>query len=782
MKNYLDLIPISLKIHKRQSRMTRLCIILSVFLITAIFGMADMEIRSQKAQAKINYGEWHAAFRNMSDEDLTLLARRPKILACTRYGTLNYRLSMHYQVEGKEAVIIGFDEAALDIFPTARLTEGNFPAWEGGVVVDQNMKEMLSLHLGDEISLVTPDGSEKVYHITGFCGQTPMLAKKDIYGLVLATEEFRKLSLEGAEGNYDTLLYVKFSPWCNIQKEIREIQEQFQISDEWVTRNELLLATMGQSRDVSMMAIYGVALVLALLVSVAGILMITGSLNSNIAQRTEFFGMLRCLGASREQVIRFVRKEALCWCKTAVPIGALLGMVIVWMLSALLRFLSPAYFSGMPYFGISIIGLVAGSIIGLVTVFLAAGSPARKAAGVSPLTAVSGNTLEKRKVKRAANTRLYRIETALGVHHALGSRKNFLLMSGSFAFSIILFLIFSVAVDFMRHAVNPLKPYAPDISIVSPDNSSFIDKTLSGMIMEIDGVKRVYGRSFAYDLSVRTQTGVRQAYLISYEDCQFNWAEDSLIDGSLSEVIEGDGILAVYHGENSFTEGEGVAIDFGEGERQLVISGILSDCPFNSNSGEEILICSEDTFENLTGKKDYTVIDVQMKKNAGDDAVSKIRALSGADVTFSDSRTGNAEVKGAVYSFQLFVYGFLGVIALICAFHITNSIAMSVSARLRQYGAMRAVGMDSGQCFKMVAAEAAAYGAWGVLTGCVAGIPLNYFCFDKLITFRWGTGWRFPTAPLCVIVVVVLGSLVFAVYGPAKRIKEMSVVDTISGG
>ena len=48
MKNYLDLIPISAKIHRRQTRMTRWCIVISVFLISAIFGMADMFLRSQK--------------------------------------------------------------------------------------------------------------------------------------------------------------------------------------------------------------------------------------------------------------------------------------------------------------------------------------------------------------------------------------------------------------------------------------------------------------------------------------------------------------------------------------------------------------------------------------------------------------------------------------------------------------------------------------------------------------------------------------------------------------
>ncbi len=781
MKNYLDLIPISQKIHKRQSRMVRLCIILSVFLVTAIFGMADMEIRSQNAQARINYGEWHAAFLDVSDEEVELISQRPKVLACTRYGTLNYRLSMHYQVEGKETVIIGFDEEALDIFPTAELTEGSFPEEEGGVVIDENMRKMLSLDLGDEITLVTPDGTQRVYHITGFFGQFPMLAKQDVYGLALTTEEFRKLSLEGAEDNYDSFIYAKLSSWCNIQKEIREIQEQFQIPDEKVRRNELLLATMGQSKDVSMMAIYAVALVLAALVSIAGILMITGSLSSNIAQRTEFFGMLCCLGASKEQVIRFVRREAMYWCKMAVPVGALLGTVIVWILSAVLRFLSPTYFGEMPYFGISFIGLAAGSVIGVITVFLAAGGPAKKAASVSPLTAVSGNASAKRQIKKAANTRIYRIETALGIHHALGSRKNFILMSCSFAFSIILFLSFSVAVDFMRHAINPLKPYAPDISIISPDNSCSIDKALTEELAGVNGVKRVYGRSFAYDLSIQTQEGVRQAYLISYEDCQFDWAEGSLIDGSLSEVMEGEGILSVYHGENSLTEGESLIMDLGKGERQFTVAGVLSDCPFNSADGEEILICSEKTFESLTGMKNYTIIDVQLERKAGDEVVSQLRTLAGENVVFSDSRFSNAEVKGAMYSFQLFVYGFLGVIALICAFHIMNSIAMSVSARIKQYGAMRAVGMDSVQMLKMVAAEAAAYGVWGVLLGCMAGLPLNRFCFDQLITFRWGTEWYFPMGPLCVIVAVVLGALMLAVYGPAKRIREMSVVDTISG-
>ncbi len=38
MKHYLDLVPISVKIHRKQSRMSSFCIVLAVFLVTTIFG------------------------------------------------------------------------------------------------------------------------------------------------------------------------------------------------------------------------------------------------------------------------------------------------------------------------------------------------------------------------------------------------------------------------------------------------------------------------------------------------------------------------------------------------------------------------------------------------------------------------------------------------------------------------------------------------------------------------------------------------------------------------
>ena len=59
MKSYLSLIPISAKVRRRQNRMTILCIVLAVFLVSAIFSVADMMLRTQMNRAAGKDGSWH---------------------------------------------------------------------------------------------------------------------------------------------------------------------------------------------------------------------------------------------------------------------------------------------------------------------------------------------------------------------------------------------------------------------------------------------------------------------------------------------------------------------------------------------------------------------------------------------------------------------------------------------------------------------------------------------------------------------------------------------------
>ena len=784
MKSYLDLVPISAEVHKRQNRMSVFCIVLAVFLVTAIFGMADMFIRSQIMQARIEDGNWHVAVRDISEEQAKLISARPEVTASSWYGILNFRGDQGYTLSGKDAVICGSEESLITEMQTDVIQDGAFPQKDNEAMITENAKTMLGLQIGDRISIDKSDGTSLSFTISGFSRNFSKTMKEDSYGVFLATNEFRSTYpgvTNGEPADYNSLFYVQFSTHGNIRNTISDMKSQLGLSDKQVSENTKLLGLLGQSGDSFMLQIYGSAAVLFLLVLLAGIMMIASSLNSNVAQRTEFFGMMRCIGATPKQVMRFVRKEALGWCKFAIPLGVSTGMIVIWVLCAMLRYLSPEYFIGMPAFGISLPSIIAGICVGILTVLLAARSPAKRAAGVSPLAAVSGNANSLQPVRKAANTTLFKIDTALGFHHAKASKKNFILMVGSFSLSIILFLSFSVTIDFMHHTLTPLKPWTPDLSIISPDNTRSISNTLLEKFQGNPSFKRAYGRMFAYDVPVTVNGEEKKVDLISYEKNQFEWAKDYLLEGSIDTAQhENNTGLIVFEQQNTAKVGDTVILRTENHSANIRIVGSLSSSPFNNAPDVGTIICSENTFRQLTGQTDYTIIDLQLSKNATEADIDEIHQSVGTEVTFSDRRAGNRSVIGSYYSFGLFIYGFMALIALITIFNIVNSIAMSVTARMKQYGAFRAIGLSNRQLIKMIIAEASTYATTGSVCGGIVGLMLNKFLYARLVTFHWGEQWNIPFTEIAIIIAIVVLSVILAVRGPVKRIRNMSIVDTIS--
>lgn len=783
MKSYLSLIPAYARVHRKQNRMTLLCIILSVFLVAVVFGMADMAIRCQKIQAVNRYGNWHIQIRDLPKEDAALIAQRPDTAVSSWYNTMNYRLKEDYFIGGKRAAVCGIEPSMLTIMEYD-LTEGTFPENDSQIILTNSSKEILGAGLGDSVTLHTPNGETVSYTISGFGMDNETAMKADAVIAFLPLSAFQSLyhSVNETVEDADLVYYVQFSEHCNIRKSIQDIREQFGLKKDQIGENAALLGLLGFSTDSYMTGMYAVAVVLFFLVLTAGVLMVASSMNSNIAQRTEFFGLLRCLGADPKQIRRFVRIEALNWCRFAIPCGILLAVVTVWGLCGALSYLSSMYFSDMPLFAVSFPGILAGILTGLITVLLAARSPARKASKVSPVTAVTGNADTVQGSLKAAGIRFLPLELSLGIRHAVNRKKNFLLMSCSFSLSILLFLSFYAAVGFMNHAITPLRPYTPDLSIVSQDNSCSIDPDLAVQIANCPGVRRVYGRSFAYDVPARLPDQEKNVMLFSYDLQQFNWAEEYgwLLEGDLSKMTEkGNYVLAVYDGTaqdgQPLHTGDKVETPLGE----VTVAGILSHCPFDGRVDTERLICSEDTFYRLTGSRGYTVLDMQLTRQATDEDVSRIRALAGDQVLFSDQRLSNRDARGAFWAFALFLYGFLAVIVLIACFHIINSISMSVSSRMRQYGAMRAIGISCGQFTRMIAAEALSYAGSGCLLGCIFGIPLHRLLYERLVTARWGTPWTMPWSAFVMILLVVTAASGAAVIQPARRIWRMSIVETI---
>lgn len=771
MKHYLSLIPISAKVRKRQNRMTLLCIIIAVLLVTTIFSMADMAIRMEKIRVIESHGNWHVMLKEPSDQQVEEIARRPDVVAAQRYDGLNYDLSQDYSIQGKTCVIVGADDQILTkIYDD--LTEGSYPANEREILLSSRSKDLLHVQVGDAITLHTPSGDYS-YTISGFGGDVTISANANVVGVCLSWDAF--LSLADAEGETPApVCFVRFADSANPRRVITELQQTYGFTEETLSENTALLGLIGFSSDPYVSGLYLVAAILFLLVLAAGVFMIAGSLNSRTAERAQFFGMLRCIGASRAQIMHIVRLEALSWCKTAVPIGVVLGILVTWLLCALLRFGAGAEFVQIPLFGVSIIGIFSGVVVGVLTVLLSSLSPARRAAAVSPVAAVTGNSAQGKSVSRPVRKGFLRIETALGIHHAVSSPKNLLLMTGSFALSIILILSFSVLVQWVQFALNPLKPWAPDVFYSSPENQCEIDKRFAAEVAQQSYVKRAFGRMYE-SLPAEYEGTSGTIDLISYEEQQFQWAEADLISGDLDAAREGRGVLTVFDKSNTLQVGDVIQLD----NTSLLVVGVLEDSPFDT-SDQPTVICSEELFTAITGEDAYAILDVQLTQDATQQNVNQLQALANGQYDFYDRLEQNKDTQNTYFMFCLFVYGFLVVITLITIIHTANSIAMSVSARTRQYGAMRAVGMDGRQIQKMITTESAAYTFLGLIAGCGLGLPLHYFLYGQMITNYWGTAWHLPLSSVGGILVLLVCTALLVPLAPGKRICHMAVSETIN--
>ena len=547
-------------------------------------------------------------------------------------------------------------------------------------------------------------------------------------------------------------------------------------------KQEFTLQTiMDTSMGQNLILIAGVLFVLIL---IAGVLMISGSINSMVAQRTKFFGMMRCIGMSRQQLIRFVRLEALNWCKTAIPVGIIMGIAVTWILCVFLRCVVKEEFTYIPLFGVSLIGIISGAVMGTVTVLIAAGTPARRAAKVSPIAAVSENAEDRNGVHRAVRKGSLSIETSLGIHHAVSSGKNMILLTGSFALSIILFLTFSVLLDFVGYLL-PQSASDSDINIVAvAEGTNSIPYELAGTVRKMRGVKNVFGRRSNFDVPAQLgHEGLPQTVdLISYDDFDLGaLKKDRLLKGGsdISKVYGDSGyVLAICDANAPLGIGDSIKV----GNETLTVAGMLKYDIFSGDglaNGRVSIIVSSETFVRMTGITDYSLVMVQTTAKVTDEDVSAIGDLLDENCVLSDQRS--QRTFGTYIAFVSCVYGFLAIIALVTVLNIMNSISMSVSARSRQYGAMRAVGMDGVQVTKMIAAEAVTYALTGLVIGCAAGLAIGKLLFNILIRGHFAYAvWTIPVLRLMIVLIFVLTATFAAIYAPSKRMRNMAVTETIN--
>ncbi len=798
MTDYLAVVPKYMSGHKNKTRLIVISVALAVALVTAIFSMLDFMMQYEKQSVIMETGNFHISIKDPSDAEASALSNRIDVENSGGSISLN-----NGSLNGRECRLMAIDEQfAADM--NVRLIKGTFPV-QNEIMLEDWAAGDLKLNVGDTVTLVLDDGNKMQSRISGLFQDFGSTKAQGMPGVLISMQD--AVSLKNEKAVY---FFARFKDGVNIDGAITDIQNSG-IAPEKIGRNEKLLAVMGQSKDTRALQMYGTGAVLFVIVLIAGVLMISNTFNISVMERIRQFGLLRCIGASKFQVKKIVRREGLYVLLRALPIGLALGMGVSILCSLILKFLVSSYYGDINVLNVSLAGIAAGAAVGALSVFLASSSPAKKASRVSPVNAVTGSNdfSVSKKRKQGWLTRTFRVETALGMNNAFLKKKTFVLMAFSIAISIVMFFGFQVFIDFTYSSMKVTKPYTPDISIMSEQP---IPGDLKAKVAAVPGVDKVYGRMFGYvnasfDPSRLTESyrqeigGVEptgdgffipkeKSWLISYDQNQLDWAKmEDRIAGDFSEkdLNEKGGVIAVAsHLRNSITAdtcslklGDKVRIETPDGVKEMTVMGILLKVPFSSPElCMTSFITTEQNFTALTGKKDYDILDAQLDMAGQEQAVSDIKGMLGSGYSILDLRQKNAENDQMFFSMAVFVYGFLAVIALISILNIINTMNTSVASKIRYLGMLRAVGISGRQLQKMVWTEAAAYSLTGCVLGCALGILLQKALMDNMLSF-YHFEFEFPWLQTVVIFAGIIAVAALSVIGPLKRIRSQGISEVI---
>ncbi len=134
----------------------------------------------------------------------------------------------------------------------------------------------------------------------------------------------------------------------------------------------------------------GIALLLACGVG------ISGAMESMLAQKTEEIGMLRAVGATRRQIRRLFGRDAWLLCLVSLPLGILLGIAAVFIISR--------FAEGEIAFSLNGRLLVPVAVISALCVFLSSRLPLRRAAQQTPMGVLRDTGLLRRAKRFRSQT------------------------------------------------------------------------------------------------------------------------------------------------------------------------------------------------------------------------------------------------------------------------------------------------------------------------------------------------------------------------------------------
>ena len=121
---------------------------------------------------------------------------------------------------------------------------------------------------------------------------------------------------------------------------------------------------------------------------------------------------------------------------------------------------------------------------------------------------------------------------------------------------------------------------------------------------------------------------------------------------------------------------------------------------------------------------------------------------------YEDHLQSQIQYRNLMTIINVFSYGFIILVSLICVCNVFNTISTNIALRRRDFGILRSVGMQERQLRRMLLLECARYGVRALLWGLPIGIGAGYGIY-RLLDLGSAVTYRFPWMAVCIAALAV---------------------------
>ncbi|MGW0789068.1 ABC transporter permease [Streptomyces sp. NPDC002911] len=775
--------------HKARLLMTVLAVMLGVAFVSGTLVFTDTLGNAFRNQSAKNYDDVAVAvttWAERGDEETPAVdeATLKKIQDLDGVAEATGRVSGFAGVADTGGKLIGdgWSNTGSNFSPDAdgkdaqyAFTDGTGPVKAGQVALDEETARKGEYRVGEPIRVAT-NGPVKEYTLSGVfttedgavnAGGSLVLFDTEVaQQLYLRPGEFTDVTVSAAAGASDQQLLDAVKP---LLPKYAEAKTGAALADEEAKMTESGL----KSLNAMLLAFAAIALFV-------GVFLIANTFTMLIAQRTRELALMRAVGASRRQVKWAVLLEAGVVGVIASVTGFLLGVGLATGLRSAMGMFGGKIPAGPLV--VSPTAVASAFAVGVLITVFAAWLPARRAAKIPPVAAMSS-------VHAVATTKSLVVRNSIGgVLTLLGSAAivagagqgdedgRWLIGGGAFlALTGVIVLIPLLSRPVIALARPPLRrlfgvsgKLAAQNAVRNPRRTGATASALAIGLTLVTGIS-VLGVTLGQAIDKTTTDNIRADYMVTMA------SGDSLDETALTALREVDGVAAVspqrsvwltvgeegvsasgvtpgdvekvfalktvsgslsslQDGEiavdrktaksHGWKTGDSVPVTFQDEKKETLKVGALYE---GNEFISPVLIPEEvvDPHESLADIREIWLTMDGGQSEANEKAV--IDALGDNPAMSVMDRQGIRDMSGGFINTALnIMYALLAMALVIAVLGVVNTLAMSVFERQQEIGMLRAIGLDRRRVKRMIRLEAVVISLFGAVVGVALGTFLGW--------------------------------------------------------